>query len=59
MDHAIAYLIPRTPDFQAWGDASLHAAAGFSVDLGFYRYLQWPSEITSKILKFFKKTHKT
>ena len=51
----IAHLIPRTPDFQAWGDASLHAAGGFSVDLGFYWYLQWPSEITSKILKFFKK----
>ena len=35
----IAHLISRTPGFQAWGDASLHAAGGFSVDLGFYWYL--------------------
>ena len=31
----IAHLIPRTPDYQAWGDSSLDAAGGYSFDLGF------------------------
>ena len=51
----IAHLITRTPDFQAWGDASLSASGGFSIDLGFYWYFQWPQSIQSKTLKFFKK----
>jgi len=54
----IAHLIPRIPDYQAWGDASLTAAGGFSIDLGFYWYLAWPHEIRSKTLKFFTKNMK-
>ena len=50
----IAHMIPRTPDFQAWGDASLMAAGGFSVDMKFFWHIQWPHSITSKTLKFFK-----
>ena len=48
-------MIKRTPDFQAWGDSSLDTAGGFPTDLGFYWYLHWPVEITSKSLKFFKR----
>ena len=47
----IAHLIKRTPDFQAWGDSSLDAAGGFSIDLGFYWHIRWPESITSKSLK--------
>ena len=50
----IAHMIPRTPDFENWGDASLTAAGGFSIDLKFYWYLHWPNSISSKTLKFFK-----
>ena len=49
----IAHLIPRTPDFSAWGDSSLDAAGGFSVDLQFFWHLSWPEEIRSKTLKYF------
>ena len=56
--HSIAHMIPRTPDFQAWGDASLHAAGGYSIDLQFYWYLTWPESIQSKTLKFFKRKAK-
>ena len=36
----IAHLMHRTPDFQVWGDASLGAAGGYSVDFGFdWHYL--------------------
>ena len=48
-------MIKRTPDFQAWGDSSLDAAGGFSLDLGFYWYLQWPADIRNKSLKFFQR----
>ena len=49
----IAHLVPRTPDFIAWGDSSLDAAGGFSTDLKFYWHLLWPEEIKKKTLKYF------
>ena len=49
----IAHLIPRTPDFAAWGDSSLDAAGGFSTDLKFFWHLLWPDEIRKKTLKYF------
>ena len=49
----IAHLIPRTPDFAAWGDSSIEAAGGFSVDLKFYWHIKWPESVTSRTLKYF------
>ena len=49
----IAHLIPRTPDFSAWGDSSIEAAGGFSLNLKFFWHVKWPKEITSKTLKYF------
>ena len=54
----IAHLIKRDPDFQVWGDSSLDAAGGYSVDFGFYWHLKWPESITSKSVKFFKRKAK-
>ena len=51
-------MIPRTPDYQAWGDSSLYAAGGYSLDLNFYWYIQWPQSIQSKSIKFFKRKAK-
>ena len=36
----IAYFIKRSLDFQVWGDSSLQATGGYSLDLGFYWHLQ-------------------
>ena len=54
----IAYLIPRTPGFQVWGDSSLDAAGGFSIDLGFYWHYTWPDSIRTKSVRFFKRKAK-
>ena len=54
----IAHLIPRTPDYQAWGDSSLDAAGGYSFGLGFYWHLSWPESIRSKSVRFFKRKAK-
>ena len=49
----IAHLIPRTPDFAAWGDSSIEAAGGFSLDLKFFWHIKWPESVTSRTLKYF------
>ena len=54
----IAHLIPCTPDYQAWGDSSLDAAGGYSIDLGFYWHLSWPESIHSKSVRFFTRKAK-
>ena len=54
----ITHLIKRTPDYQAWGDSSLHAAGGYSIDLGFYWYMSWPMSIQTKSIKYFKRKAK-
>ena len=55
----IAHLIPRTPDFQVWGDSSLDSAGGYSVDLGFYWYHSWPDSIRTKSVRFFRRKTKS
>jgi hypothetical protein len=47
----IAHLIPRTPDAAAWGDSSLDAAGGFSTDMQFWWYLEWPQAIRERTLR--------
>ena len=51
-ENPIAHLVPRTPDFTAWGDSSLEAAGGVSTDLKFFWHLLWPEEI-KKTLEYF------
>ena len=48
----IGHLIPRDPSCTAWSDSCLHAAGGYSFDLGFWWYIQWPSRIYKCTLKF-------
>ena len=54
----IAHIVPRDHDFVSYGDSSLYAAGGYSLDLKFWWYLEWPPEIQAKTLKFFKFTVK-
>ena len=54
----IAHLIPRTPDYQVWGDSSLDAAGGYSTDMGFFWHHSWPDSIRTKSVCFFKRKAK-
>jgi hypothetical protein len=47
----IAHLIPRGPDAEAWGDSSLDAAGGFSLDMGFWWCIEWPLNIRQRTLR--------
>jgi hypothetical protein len=44
----IAHLIPRTADYNAWGDSSLYGAGGFSLDLAFWWQYEWPQNIQDR-----------
>ena len=49
----IAHWVPRDPDFSGRGDACLEGAGGYSLNLGFWWFFEWPDEIKSKTLKYF------
>ena len=48
----IGHLIPRDPSGEGWSDSCLHAAGGYSLDLGFWWYYEWPESIKKCTLKF-------
>jgi len=51
----IAHIIPRQADFTAKGDACLDGAGGFSTDLSFWWFLEWPSFVKKRTIKYFIK----
>ena len=50
----ISHLIPRVPIAVAYGDSSLHAAGGFCPILGFWWYIEWPTTVRRRTLRFIK-----
>eukprot|EP00978_Attheya_sp_CCMP212_P034780 scaffold147657_cov25-Attheya_sp.AAC.1 len=44
----IAHLLERLADYAAWGDSSLYAAGGFSLDLKFWWQIVWPQSIQDR-----------
>ena len=50
----ISHLIDCTLIGVAFSDSSLSAAGGYSPDLGFWWYLEWPPSIKSRTLKHIK-----
>ena len=48
----IGHLIPRDPSGEGWSDSFLHAAGGYSLDLVFWWYYEWPESIKKGTLKF-------
>ena len=50
----IAHLIPRVPTYTSAGDASLRAGGGFSIDLNFWWFFEWPPEIQNLTLDKFQ-----
>ena len=50
----ISHLIDRTPLGTAFSDSSLLAAGGYSSDLQFWWFLEWPASVRSRTLKYLK-----
>ena len=48
----LGHLIKRKPSGTGWSDSSLHAAGGYSLDMKFWWYIEWPEKIKSCTLKF-------
>ena len=48
----IGHLVPRDPSCTGWSDSCLHAAGGYSFDLRFWWYIEWPSKVYKYTLKF-------
>ena len=46
------HLIKRTPSGIGYSDSCLHAAGGYSIDMGFWWYIEWPKIIQKSTLKF-------
>jgi hypothetical protein len=52
--YSISHFIERMPLGTAFCDSSLHAAGGFSSDLRFWWYFEWPPQVKQRTLKFIK-----
>ena len=50
----IAHLIKRTPDGTAAGDSCLDAMGGYSIDMKFWWYYEWPEVVRKQTLRFIK-----
>ena len=40
------------PSFRAWSDSCLYAAGGFSSDMGFWWYHEWPDSVRKQTLVY-------
>ena len=52
MCRPLGHMIPRDPSGVGYSDSCLHAAGGFSYDMGFWWYFEWPQSIQACTLKF-------
>ena len=50
----IAHLVPKDPDAESSGDSSLDSAGGWSIDMEYWWYLEWPAEVRQHTLRFIK-----
>ena len=48
----IGHLIRRMPSGIGYSDSCLHAAVGYSLDLVFWWYIEWPPSIRNRTLRF-------
>ena len=48
----IGHLINRDPSAVAWSDSCLYAAGGFSTDMQFWWYLEWPPDVRKHTLVY-------
>lgn len=50
----IGHMVKRDPNWQCHSDACLRSGGGYSIDLNFIWYLQWPQEFVKRTLLFLK-----
>ena len=48
----LGHFVKRSPSAIGDSDSSLHAAGGYSLDMGYWWYMEWPEEIRRCTLKF-------
>ena len=59
MHRTIGHMVPSwDAQGKAWRDSSLRAAGGYSTDLGFWWYFEWPEEV-QRLTLCFKQKYKT
>ena len=52
----LGHMVPQDPNAAAWSDSSLHAAGGFSYDMGFWWYIKRPQDIAQRTLGSCRRT---
>ena len=52
MRRPIGHFVRRDPSGTAWSDSSLDAAGGFSLDMGFWWYIEWPRKVRQWTLRY-------
>lgn len=50
----IAHLVPKEPDAECSGDSSLDSAGGWSIDMEYWWYIEWPQQVRQNTLRFIK-----
>ena len=50
----LGYLVCHDPSTKAWSDSCLYATNGWSTNLGFWWYIEWPKEIPKHTLIYFR-----
>ncbi len=54
LERPIGHMVQRTPTGIGHSDSCLHAAGGFSIEMGFWWYIEWPQNIQKRTLRFVK-----
>ena len=54
MTRPIGHMIKREPSAIGYSDSSLRAAGGYSIEMGFWWYIEWPPEVQNHTLRFVK-----
>ena len=54
MTRPIGHMIKREPSAIEYSDSSLRAAGGYSIEMGFWWYIEWPPEVQNHTLRFVK-----
>ena len=53
-ERPIGHFVDRVPSGKARGDSSLKAAGGFSIDMGFWWYIEWPASVRERTLLYIR-----
>ena len=54
LQRPISHMIKRDPSGIGYSDSCLRAAGGFSLDMKFWWYIEWPADVQIRTLRFIK-----